>query len=331
MGSVKKCENNSTIDFLDSQVRIIDLERWGGCGILAVMNALQLRRIRRTALGFTAATALVGVAIVTIAPQWIVQPMRRHVGWNAPEGVTARLFQLSTGIALPAWEVKATNRREPRAAIVLLPGITDSKASQIQRALAFAEDGFDAITIDHRAHGDNSAPYATFGSFEKYDIRSLVEILVAQNPSRKVGIWGNSYGGAVALQAVAITPQISFAIIESTFAFLPDVIENYMTMTTPLRGRWISDLLLARAGKIASFNPWEVCPVESARQINVPILHIHGDSDPNIPFSHARKLRTALKPELMQALTIPGGGHFGLDRSPLYAESVRRFLAVNAP
>src|SRR5687767_8173222 len=103
------------------------------------MKALQLGRIRRTALGLSGATALASVAVAAIAPHWIVQPMRRHVGWKPPEGAVERLFQLSTGITLPAWEVKARNRTEPRAAIVLLPGITDSKASQIQRALAFAE------------------------------------------------------------------------------------------------------------------------------------------------------------------------------------------------
>ena len=46
---------------------------------------------------------------------------------------------------------------------------------------------------------------------------------------------------------------------------------------------------------------------------NPPVLTIHGDTDPTVPYSHAVRLHEALTKAGVrnQLLTIPGGGHGG--------------------
>jgi len=85
-----------------------------------------------------------------------------------------------------------------------------------------------------------------------------------------------------------------------------------------------------------SNNPAEmarlVSPVTWARVGLPPIITIHGDSDPSVPYSQALKLRDALNAvhARNQLVTIPGGKHGGFtpeERIRAYAE-IRTFLGT---
>ena len=59
-----------------------------------------------------------------------------------------------------------------------------------------------------------------------------------------------------------------------------------------------------------------VSPLSYVRPGLPPILTIHGDADPTVPYSHAVRLREALDKAGVpnQLLTIPGGKHGGFSR-----------------
>jgi acetyl esterase/lipase len=74
-----------------------------------------------------------------------------------------------------------------------------------------------------------------------------------------------------------------------------------------------------------------VSPLTYVRPGLPPILTIHGDADPLVPYSDAVRLHDALTKAGVrnQLLTIPGGkhGHFPAEDSLRAAESIRAFLA----
>ena len=74
-----------------------------------------------------------------------------------------------------------------------------------------------------------------------------------------------------------------------------------------------------------------VSPLTYVRPGLPPILTIHGDADPLVPYSDAVRLHEALTKAAVrnQLLTIPGGKHsnFPADESLKAAETVRAFLA----
>lgn len=77
-----------------------------------------------------------------------------------------------------------------------------------------------------------------------------------------------------------------------------------------------------------------VSPLEYVRAGLPPILTIHGDADPRVPYSHATRLRDALKEAGApnQLLTIAGGKHGNFtpeERVRIY-ETIREFLAKYA-
>jgi len=94
----------------------------------------------------------------------------------------------------------------------------------------------------------------------------------------------------------------------------------------PYAARWVRGLP----------DPLEVARALSPlplRQALPPVISIHGDADPIVPYTQSTRLHEALRdarvPE--QLITIPGGGHGGFSRDEnrrAFAE-VERFLAAN--
>ena len=76
-----------------------------------------------------------------------------------------------------------------------------------------------------------------------------------------------------------------------------------------------------------------VSPLQYVRTGLPPILTIHGDADPTVPYTHAVRLHQALaKADVPnQLMTIPGGkhGNFTADERTKIFATIREFLAKN--
>jgi len=69
--------------------------------------------------------------------------------------------------------------------------------------------------------------YSTYGYHEKNDISLIIDEIKKKQPNTKLGIWGNSLGGAIALQAIEKDKRLEFRIIESTFTDLNQIVYDY--------------------------------------------------------------------------------------------------------
>jgi len=71
-----------------------------------------------------------------------------------------------------------------------------------------------------------------------------------------------------------------------------------------------------------------VSPLEYVRAGLPPIITIHGDADPTVPYAHATRLRDALNAAGVpnELVTIPGGGHGGFGAE----QDARAYTAIEA-
>ena len=221
-------------------------------------------------------------------------------------------FQVTDSISLKGY-YSYPEAEEPKGIIILLHGIGGVKEHFYPLAQALADKQIATVLYDARAHGESEGSYVTYGFYENYDVQIIVNDIKQKHPDLPIGIWGNSMGGAVALQAMAIEPQIDFGIIESTFTDLNQIVYDYQKRYAFGLGlRFATDYALKRAGKIANFPPSCVRPINAVTVIEQLVFLAHGTTDPNIKFSYGKALFKYLKSQDKVFYTVEGGGHVGL-------------------
>lgn len=198
--------------------------------------------------------------------------------------------------------------------IILLHGIGDCKEKQLGRAKMLAEAGYNSVVLDLRAHGESEGKYCTFGYYEKEDVKLFINEIIKINKDNPIGIWGNSLGGAIALQAMSIDNRITLGIIESTFdEFNKVALEYAADYSFGIKMKWLTNFVLAKSGKIAHFNPDDVKPVIAAKSITQPILFIHGDKDSKISIEFNGNNYNAVQSKDKEWITVKGAGHHNVD------------------
>lgn len=221
-------------------------------------------------------------------------------------------FNVGDSIELDTYFVPAATVA-PRVNLIMLHGVGSCKEVYLGYVAELAEMGYNVLLWDQRAHGKSGGKYLTYGYYEKHDVSKAIDWLEAKAPGLPTGIYGNSMGGAVALQSLAHDPRLRFGLIESTFTDLAAVSNAYGRRMSGLPlPVWLSDYVLTRAGQIADFDPFTVRPIDEAARITQPILHIHGDADANINISHAHALFAALASTDKQLYIVSGGDHADL-------------------
>ncbi len=216
-------------------------------------------------------------------------------------------IQADTNLILRGYFIHAFS--EPKATIILLHGIGSFKENWLGYAHLLAENGFNSVVYDQRAHGKSDGKFCTFGFYEKFDVSKIIDTLIHKNNTLPVGIQGASLGGAVALQALGYDKRLSFGIVESTFNTLENVVEEYGYDYFKFRSRWLARHVLSKSALIAKFRPFDIKPVDACRDIEQPILMVHGDADEKIPIAFNRENFAALKSADKEFLVVHGAGH----------------------
>lgn len=252
-----------------------------------------------------------------VLPFAIIRPSRME-RWRlyagrtpASVGLDAEEFwaEAAPDVWLKGWIVRPAGNLPSRGTVVLLHGSSSCKESMLGPAQFLAANGFGAILYDSRACGESGGNWATYGFHERTDFSRVLDAVIRQHGDPgPVGIFGSSYGGSVALQAMAGDPRVAATIAECAFPDLRETIRDHGRLWLHLPA-WVSDLTLDRAGTLAGFDPDAVSPERSARRIAPrPVLLIHGTEDPRIPLAHAERLRAALGASA-EWYPVPGGGH----------------------
>lgn len=149
--------------------------------------------------------------------------------------------------------------------------------------------------------------------------------LVEQGLAEKgrLAMFGWSYGGYAALVAAAREEQIYQCVIAGAAVSDNQMQVNYYR--DRLRG----------AGKIEQLGMWDdsISPIETAADVNVPILLIHGSVDQRVPPEHAERYRKALDKhgKVYKYVELDGADHFSntlfYDHQKILYESMISYLA----
>ncbi len=210
---------------------------------------------------------------------------------RAPAAYDAGMFQeitleTSDGLSLKAWYVPA---KEGHDTIVHYHGNGGHIAYRLGRVLPFVKSGFGVLMTEYRGYGGNPGTPSEEGLFN--DGRAAINFLKNDGvKNENLIIVGESLGTGVAVQMAAET-KIKALILESPFSSAVDVGQAaYVFLPVGL-------LMWDRFDN-----------AKIIRDIDAPLLIIHGKRDRVVPYRFGLKLfQKASQPK--QMFTLDAAGH----------------------
>jgi alpha-beta hydrolase superfamily lysophospholipase len=235
------------------------------------------------------------------------------------------------GLQLEAYYIPTT-KDSALATIIMVHGIRAYKEYFIRKTPDLAAQGYNIVLVDLRAHGDSEGKFCTFGIKEKHDIKALVDVLASKYNAQNIGIWGQSLGGAVALQSLAFDRRLQFGIIESTFSNFEKVAHDYIKRMGPFLPEWYRNFMIYRGEQMAGIKAEDGNPMDAAKNVTQPVLLIHGTADNRISFEYAKENFVALKSKKKEFLPIEGALHTNVWQvgGEAYFERIYGFIDQNS-
>ena len=240
-------------------------------------------------------------------------------------------FTLSGALGEIFVDVRATDRRAPLPAVIILHGFKGFKDWGMFPPLAerLARAGFAAISLNVSGAGVDDAGLPAWPdrfarntfSAEQADLDRLLDDLDAgrlglPRPT-SVGIVGHSRGGGMAVLFAGRVPRVGALV---TWAAISHVRRWQPAQMESWRRAGRLDVVNTRTGQIQSLLPDVLDDIEAhadgaldipaaAGRIAAPWLVIHGSADEAVPFAEADRLAAAARPGVVDRLTLPGAGH----------------------
>jgi predicted alpha/beta hydrolase len=146
---------------------------------------------------FSGAVLMVaGLGLAWLLGTTMVRPAASVV---QPAHPPARDLRMATadGVSLAATYWPGRSKRSP--AILLLHGNGASRAAMAANAAWFAHQGYAALTIDFRGHGQSTMRTRSFGLDESRDAAAALAWLKREQGGARVAVIGVSLGGAASL------------------------------------------------------------------------------------------------------------------------------------
>ena len=197
-------------------------------------------------------------------------------------------FKSTDNLKLSGWFIP---NNKTKATIIVMHGYPADKANLLGIAKFLAKD-FNVLLFDFRSFGESSGKYTTVGYLEKNDLMGAIEYLEKEKNISKIGLYGFSLGGAVAL--MNNHENVKAIVTDSAYAKLSNMVEHmyriFFVFKYPLY--YLTKLYGILFLKI---DIDRVSPVDNIKNLKVPILLIHAEKDSQIPVSEAYLLNDANK------------------------------------
>lgn len=198
-------------------------------------------------------------------------------------------FKTSDGLTLSGWFVPAEGSHKT---VLLCHGWAGNKGRVLNDTYHFHQYGLNLFYFDFRAHGDSQGKMSSILYLESLDFEAALRFLKENKPEHcsRLGVYGVSMGGAVAIRGSALHPEVKAVAIDSTFTTYREVIYRYSTRFYGVPSLLVP-LVLWGVRVLLGADQQPYSPLFYVGNISPrPLFYIHSDSDPKMPLEEGRRL-----------------------------------------
>jgi alpha-beta hydrolase superfamily lysophospholipase len=191
-----------------------------------------------------------------------------------------------------------------------------------------AGQGYAAMTIDFRGHGESAAAEHSFGLNESRDAKAALEWLKRRQEGAPVAIVGVSLGGAASLIGEDGPLPADALVLQAVYPDIRHAIRNRIAAVTTAGPAYLLEPLLSLQAKPRlGIWPGRLAPLEALPAYGGPVLIVGGGADPYTPPAETRAMFAAARGPKSLWLA-PGADHKAVSdlESPAYRERLLDFL-----
>lgn len=193
-------------------------------------------------------------------------------------------------------------------------GGNKSYYNYLARIQAMRQLGFSVLVVDYRGFGESKGKQHPNESQIYQDSQTAWNYLIHKRriPAKDIIIYGESLGGAVAINLAVKHPQAGGLIVQSSFTSMAETVKQQNWL-----GLFPIDLLLTQR-----FNS-----IAKVKKLQVPVLFIHGTADNIVPSYMSHRLYDSA-PKPKQLFTVPQAGHFRIYKpgQNSYLRAIEQFM-----
>lgn len=261
---------------------------------------------------------LLGIIAALAVPSYFLARLSIHPPRFAERKTPADLglegekieFDSLDGLKIRGWWIPsaADSAAAHGATVVLCHGHAMSHTMMLKYAPFLHAAGFHVLLFDFRGRGASEGDATSVGFHEVADLMGAVRF-VRQRTRGRVGVFGVSMGGAVAIRAAAVCESIHAVATECAYARLSWALLTYCNLLAPVIGCALFPFLFHFGQRFAGIRIKLAAPVEFIARISPrPVLIIHGHWDLMVWRFHGRLLHAAAG-EPKQLWLVPRAWH----------------------
>jgi uncharacterized protein len=266
------------------------------------MRSFPKYALRALAALVVLATIALGLVTQSHAHELLANPRAgRHVPTETPASYQLRFEDVTVttadGLRLVGWYVPGQNG----ATVIVQHGYKDHRGMMLGLTALLARHGYGVLVDSVRAHDRSDGELITFGHQEMNDLAAWEHHLRSRfdvDPER-IGIFGASMGGSLAIQFAARSPRIKAVVADCAFSSLTDTISTSVRFFTGLPPFPFAPLILFWSEREGGYRASEIDATAWIGKISPrPVFLLQGGADVVIsPGSGARLYAAAGEPK----------------------------------
>ncbi|MGL4572303.1 MAG: alpha/beta hydrolase [Clostridium sp.] len=213
--------------------------------------------------------------------------------------------------------------------VILVHGYTANHIIQSPFIQLFLDEGFNVLLIDMRSHGNSEGKYATYGRHEKEDLHIWYKILKDRlKENAFIGLHGQSMGAATSLMYGGYQKNLDFIVSDCGYSNGKDLLKYQIHEKAKAPFNPIFYLLNKKVERVCKFNFNEISPIKDIKNLDIPILFVHGTNDITVPFRMSEEMFLSRGKDFDRFLKVSGAGHmvcYAMDKEN-YKNVLHEFL-----